>query len=494
MGPLKNGLKRINSMEEKKSQNNSKPVTVLRIKESDLRMPFQNLREDSAPREEVVREQHVLVDHNQCSSTSDEKLPVSTQKRVSVGFGNESLRTTPVDKILSDSNLCQTDLIAKKLQSEKLSSSPCSAVDTKLRAPFEDISSSGRQQDMNVGAETNPSTPLSYNSAGHVVECVSSPCSSDSSDDVFTSTVTRDKIIPAIRRGDFKKARRPFKSDSSLPSTTESLENYLDSEKSNWKVEPTVCSPTVELVTSDDPKDQLKSDSCSFQVADGVSDNNSNSLIVAEVDHGTNTCRTSSEWIVGEGSKVNANEESTESVSLNRTADKVRDPSTHHTRQEWRALKSSIGDETLEGAKAVSLHNETDSWRERPSESKTQPQNTTNLNDTSKENWRESCRKVSSSADFWGSDSGNENWRFNKLVSVDEATKDTAPSSSEHSKRYSTGDIKFERQDSDEKGLLIRKKVYYYCTCMYSVCTVSCLFINCLSHNLLCSVDLHLVI
>ena len=443
-------------MEEKKSQNTSKPVTVLRIKESDLRMSFQNLREDFAPREEVVKEPHVLVDHNRCSSTSDEKLPVSTQKRVSVGFGDESFRTTPVNKTLSDSNLCQMDLITKKLQSEKLSSPPCSAVDTKLRAPFEDISSVGRQQDMNVGAETNPSTPLSYNSTGHVVERASSPCSSDGSDDVFTGTVARDKIIPAIRRGDFKKARRPFKSDSSLPSTTKSLENYLDSEKSNWKVEPTVCSQTTELVTSDGAKDHLKSDPGSFQVADGVSDNNSHSLIVAEVDHGTNTCRTSSEWEVGEGSKVNANEESTERVSLHKTADKG-DPSTHHTTQEWTALKASIGDETLEGAKGVSLHNEADSWRERPSENKTQPQNTTNVNDTctSKENWRESFRKVSSSADFWGSGSGNENWRFNKSVSVDETTKDTTPSSSEHSKRYSTGDIKFERQDSDEKGLLI---------------------------------------
>ena len=442
-------------MEEKKSQNTSKPVTVLRIKESDLRMSFQNLREDFAPREEVVKEQHVLVDHNRCSSTSDEKLPVSTQKRVSVGFGNESFRTTPVNKTLSDSNLCQTDLIAKKLQSEKLSSPPCSAVDIKLRAPFEDISSDGRQQDMNVGAETNPSTPLSYNSTGHVVERVSSPCSSDGSDDVFTSTVTRDKIIPASHRGDFKKARRPFKSDSSLPSTTKSqLENYLDSTKSNFKVEPTVCSQTIELVTSD-AKDQLKSDSCSFQVADGVSDNNSNSPIVAEVHHGTNACRTSIEWEVGEGSKVNANEESTESVSLHKTADKG-DPSTHHTTQEWRALKASIiGDETLEGAKGVSLHNEADSWRERPSENKTQPQNTTNVNDRSKENWRDSCRKVSSLADFWGSGSGNENWRFNKSVSVDETIKDSTPSSSEHSKRYSTGDIKYERQDSDEKGMFV---------------------------------------
>lgn len=442
-------------MEEKKSQNTGKPVTVLRIKESDLRMSFQNLDEDFSPREEVVKEQRVLVDHNQRSSTSDEKLPVSTQKRVSVGFGNESFRTTPVNKTLSDSNLCQTDLIAKKLQSEKLSSPPCSAVDTKLRAPFENMSSNGRQQDMNVGAETNPSTPLSYNSTGHVVERVSSPCSSDDSDDVFTNTVARDKIIPAIRRGDFKKARRPFKSDSSLPSTTKSLENYLDSKKSNWKVEPTVCSQTIELVTSD-AKDQLESDSCSFQVADGahVSDNNSDSPIVAEVDHGTNTCRTSSEWEVEEGSKVNANEESTESVSLHKTADKG-DPSTHHTTKEQTALRASIGDETLEGAKGVSLCNEADSWRERPSENKTQPQNTTNVNDTSKENWRDSCRKVSSSADFWGSGSGNENWRFNKSVSVDETTKDTTPSSSEHSKRYSTGDIKYERQDSDEKGLFI---------------------------------------
>lgn len=444
-------------MEEKKSQNTSKPVTVLRIKESDLRMSFQNLREDFAPREDVVKEQHVLVDQNRCSSTSDEKLPVSTQKRVSVGFGDESFRTTPVNKTLGDSNLCQMDLITKKLQSEKLSSPPCTAVDTKLRAPFEGISNNGRQQDINASAETNPSTPLSYNSTGHVVERVSSPCSSDGSDDVFTGTVARDKIIPAIRRGDFKKARRPFKSDSSLPSTTKSqLKNYLDSTKSNWKVEPTVCSQTIELVTSDDARDQLKSDCCSFQVADGVSDNNSNSPIVAEVDHGTTACRTSSEWEFGEGSNVSANEESTESVSLHKTADKG-DSSTHHATQEWRVLKASIGDETLEGAKGVSLHNEADSWRERPLENKTQPQNTANLNDTctSKENWRDSCRKVSSSADFWGSGSGSENWRFNKSVSVDETTKDSTPSSSEHSKRYSTGDIKFECQDSDEKGLLI---------------------------------------
>ena len=442
-------------MEEKKSQNNSKPVTVLRIKESDLRMSFQDLHEDFAPREEVVKEQLVLVDDNRSSSTSDEKLPVSTQRRVSVGFGNESLRTTPINKTLTDSNLCQTDLIARNLQSEKLSLPRCSAGDTKLRAPFEDIFSSGGQQDMNVVAETNPSTPLSYNSTGHVLERVSSPCSSDGSDDVFTSTVARDKVIPAIRRGDFKKARRPFKSDSSLPSTTQSLENSLDSQKSNWKVEATVCSPTIELVTSDDVKDRLKSDSCSFQVADCVFDNNSNSPIVAEVDHGTNMCRNSSEWEGGEGSKVNVSVESTENVSLHKTTDKG-DPSTHHTTQEWGPLKASIGDETLEGPKDISVHNEADSWRERLSENKTEPQNTTNLNDTctSKENWRDTCRRVSSSADFWRSGSHNENWRFNKSVSVDETTKDRTPSSSERSKRYSTGDIKFERQDSDEKGLL----------------------------------------
>ena len=56
----------------------------------------------------------------------------------------------------------------------------------------------------------------------HITERASSPFSSDGSDDVFASTVAKDKVVPAMHRGDLNKPRRPFKSDSSVSSITES--------------------------------------------------------------------------------------------------------------------------------------------------------------------------------------------------------------------------------------------------------------------------------
>ena len=218
-----------------------------------------------------------------------------------------------------------------------------------------------------------------------------------------------------MHRGDCKKLRRPFKSDSSVSSVTESasvMAALSDSNLSNGADETTVVSSlSLELETP--------------------------------------TC------ISGRGTSNEPHTVSTTtSVEDAHESGDGKDCSTKCPLENWRERKSSNSDEHVHAGGRSASQN----WKR----SLAEPQS----NDTSasKENWREQMVNNCSSPDFWGSGSQSKNWREGKSLSVeDEKTHNlnsTPPSRGQPTcKRNSLGDIQFERQASNEKGL---------CYCMYS--------------------------
>ena len=411
----------MNSFGDSKGQSDSKPVTVmLRISENELRKSCNNLQE---LRDETDKENNVVVDLQSCSSDNSDKLPAQQRVFPNNGyedFENTSSINTPLNADISsrrdDANLCKNDLTATNQPNNKVSTPPSNAIGGSC--PLEDEVNIGGQDCLEKAAATYPVLPVPRNLTEHVVEHASSPCSSDSSDDVFTST--RDKFVPAMHRGDFKKPRRPFKSDSSVFSTTESpvmKETPMsDSSMDNCKVESTAISQSTKLFTSNNIKEELTGATNSVKVAIVSTDTDSNSKVVTEV-----VCSTK-----------NASENS-------------------------RVSKTSTtgNNEMPEGMKeGVPCSLQTENWRERPPVDLTEPQNNNFDNIISSQNWRER-KNYFSSTDLWTSRSHCENWRSKKSMSVDETARDVDSMLSGHSKRYSTGDIQLERQDANEKGLFI---------------------------------------
>ena len=281
-----------------------------------------------------------------------------------------------------------------------------------------------------VSLNSGSASHVLQNLTEHITERASSPFSSDGSDDVFANTVAKDKVVPAMHRGDFKKPRRPFKSDSSVSSTSESPATrevlLSDSNVSSCTDESALASSqstelTMSAVTKralDQPN--VTSETSSIKTTVGSADTDSNSKDIDEKDSGTKS-----------------------------------------TSENWRTRKIPSIDETPggmnEGASQV-----TENWRERrPSVDLEEPRSN-NSSNSPNENWRE--RKVASSPDFKSSASHRENWRSRKAMSVDETTRDVNSTSIGQSKRFSTGDIQLERQDSNEKGLYLFIKLVRHIT------------------------------
>lgn len=412
----KNGFKRIGSFGENSGQDNIKPVTVLRISENELRKSCNNLQEPFVIRDAVAEEEHFMVDQRSCSSAHRIELPA--QPRVSLSSGNKDFGNQCASS--KDGNL----LITARQLSEKVLASPSTVgvMESNLTSSNDSdvhVVDSKPKVDLEKGNTTCSMSSASQDLTKGSVEHVSSPSSTcgEDSDEVFVSTVGRDKVMLAMHRGDFKKLRRPFKSDSSVASATESsvmrapllsdssVGNYADDSK-------LVSSHLTELVISDDIKEtpyELSSGTNSFERAIGSGDSDSNRK-VDEEDCGTKTAS-----------------------------------------KNWRVQKKTCSDE-IHDVMSAGGNSAVENWRKRSLGDLTASQS--NSSSAPNENWR--GRNGNSSPDFWSSGSQNENWRVKKSLSVDETRRNanTACTSSGQTKRYSLGDIQLERQDSNEKGLL----------------------------------------
>ena len=427
----KNGFKRIGSFGENSGQDNIKPVTVLRISENELRKSCDNLQEPFVIRDAVAEEENFMIDQRSCSSAHRIELP--TQPRVSLSSGNKGFGNQCASS--KDDNLLIT---ARQLSEEASASlSTVGLMESNLTSSNDsdiDVVDSKPKVDSEKENATCSMPSASQDLTKGIVEHVSSPSSTcgEDSDDVFVSTVCRDKVMPAMHRGDFKKPRRPFKSDSLVSSATESsvtrapllsdssVENYADDSK-------LISSDSTEVVTSDDIKVipyEVSSRTNLFEVAIGSGDSDSNRK-VDEEDCGAKT-------------------------ASNRTVDEE-DCGTKTASENWRVQKKTCSDE-IPDVMSSGGNSAVENWRKRSLGDLTASQS--NSSSAPNENWR--GRTGNSSPDFWSSGSQNENWRVKKSLSVDETRRNanTTCTSSGQPKRYSLGDIQLERQDSNEKGSL----------------------------------------
>ena len=409
----KNGFKRMGSFEESSGLDSIKPVTVLRISENELRKSCDNLQEPFVVKDAIADEGNFMLD--QRSSSSAHRIELRAQPRVSLSsgnedFGNQGTSSEDGSLLITARQLSKEALVSPSTVGEMGSNvtssndSDTHVVDSILRVDEEK-------------GKTTCSMPsaASQDLTNSVVEHVSSPSSTccEDSDDVFISTVGRDKVMPAMHRGDFKKPRRPFKSDSSVSSASESSVTRApllsDSSVGNCADDSKlVSSHSTELVTSDDIKDtacELSSRTNSFEVAIGSGNGDSNRKVDEE------------------------------------------DCGTKPASENWRIQKKASSDEIPDVLSAAVEH-----WRKKSLGDLTEPQSKSSS--VSNESWRE--RNGNSSPDFWSGGSRNDNWRVKKSLSVDETrlNSNTTGTSSGQPKRYSLGDIQLERQDSNEKGLL----------------------------------------
>jgi len=345
----------------------------------------------------------------------------------------------------------------------------------------------------------------------------SSPSNSDGSDDVFADASRpasaeinvgpKIQVLPALHRGEFKKPRRPFKSDSSVTCIpgTESLEARtalsLDTKESRSNSKSIFARSQSEVTTAIECKNisfglATETDPVVVQVRNEV-DEDSNIVsnetkVVHEQDHTCSAgnvienCRAqnlpstgascgdqngessagqnwrerklSVDTAVDSDSQKHENDpravtqnwRKQPSVDLKESESNHSNDASNENRSERKLPFSTVDSDSQahkNGPSSVILN-----WRERPSADLRESE-TNHSNNALNENWR--ARNSDNSDGVWSKGSDHQNWRDRKSISVDESKQDAAcnPPFGGRSKRHSTGDIQLLRQDSNEKGL-----------------------------------------
>ena len=383
-------------------------MTVLRINESELRKSCDDLHAPLVTREAIAKETLVRDDQRSCSS-ADDGIALPAQQGVSINNVNKDFG----DKDASLNETGTTPPLNVRMEEKD-----------------------GGEGGLDKGTTACPVSQVSQDLTEHITERASSPCSNEGSD-VFASTVARDKVVPAMHRGDFKKLRRPFKSDSSASSTSESplvrATLLSDSNASNSTDESTLVykqSQSTEVVTPDSLSTEVIASN--GQLTEVVTSNSQSTELVALVD-----LKVTSE-LTGEASPVTVSTGSGHHDSNILVTEDSKSAS-----ENWRARKISNTDESPAVVNG-GVRPATENWRKRSSSGDLTELQSSDVSNAPNGNWRD--RKINSSP---------ENWRGQKSVSVDETARDVNSTSGGQSKRYSTGDIhiQLERQNSNEKGL-----------------------------------------
>ena len=507
----RNDIKRINSIGESKNQTNGKPVKVVRISENELRKSCENMQQELVTQGIIVEEENIVADHKSSSSVDCEELPAKQTISLNGGIKNcLAVETEPLNDISSKENPILHRAEARQ-STENGSTSHLSTTSRKFRSSCEDgdeVASDAAKEIIPAGY---PVSHVSHDLIEDSLKRAPSPCSSDGSDDVFAGSRASaelnidhgNKVLPASHRGDFKKPRRPFKSDSSVTSVTESLGTRTAvlsvSKESKCSGNPTFArSHSADLTNSSKVPvqsviDQVTS-SITFNGSQVVDEQNQSSNSVTE-----NWRKTKLPSIDKSDGSVTDNWRERPSVDLKEP--EAPNNTNNMPNENWSGRKLSSTDKSdVNGHSSV-----TDNWRERPSVDLKEPESI-NTSDAPNGNWKE--RKISSTdksdvnghssvtdnwrerpsvdlkepeanntsgnwkernsdhpSDVWSSGSRHDNWRDRKSMSVDESTRDanSTYTASQRSKRYSTGDVQLERQNSSEKGLCLNS-LHVHCT------------------------------
>lgn len=446
VGPSsKNELKTTNPIGESKNHTNIKPVTVLRISESELRKSCKDMQEELAT-EEVIAEEKTVVDDKSWSVVDcTELLAKLTISNSEVGDKDTSdVRNGPSNVSCSKGNpfLYRTGIVKAHLPGN--SDEDEDGVGVSFGNGKDEVKHLQTQNSSQDFTEDNQ-------------ERASSPSNSDGSDEVFTNTSKpasteidaghKNQVLPALHRGEFKKPRRPFKSDSSVISRTESIEASTtllsDTKEGRCNNKSTLARSQSEVATSFERTNiscglATETDPESVAVLNDAKDSkivSNESQVGDEQDHSTGN--------------VTENWREILPVTDNSLGDQNADISERPDCNESKLSFGTADSDSQEHKNGQSSGMQ--NWRERPPIKESDSRNQSN--NASNENWRE--RTSDHLGDLWRKGSHLQNWRDRKSISMDESRKDAAcnPSFGGSSKRYSTGDIPLERQDSNEKGL-----------------------------------------
>ena len=474
---------------ESKNQTNIKPVTVVRITESELWKSCEDMQEELLTQEVIAEEKNAVVDANLLVDCIDRlaKLKICDEVVRDNSKGNPFLYRTDLEKAQSTGN------------------------------SHEDGDGAGvRSTEEKVETKHSKNQISSQDFTEDNLRRASSPSNSDGSDDVFADTsrpasaeinaVHKNKVLPALHRGEFKKPRRPFKSDSSLTSGSESVEakiKSLDTKESSCNFSKSALARSQSEVTTAFEHNNIscglitETDPVVVPVLNGNKDDSkviasNESKVADEQDHSTGnvmeSCRErklpSTDNSLGDQHGERSVRQTWRERNLPLSTAVDSDFQEHNNGpgsvvQNWReqpsvdlkeAQSSHSNDASIENWRERKLSFSTadsdsqeqkngrssliQNWRERPSVDLKESESN-HSNNASTENWRE--RNSDNLGDFWSKASHHLNWRDRKSISVDEARKDAAcnPSSGARSKRHSTGDIQLVRQDSNERGLCL---------------------------------------
>lgn len=448
VGPSsKNELKTTNPIGESKNHTNIKPVTVLRISERELRKSCKDMQEELATQEVIAEEKTVVNDKSWSVVDCTELLAKLTISNSEVGDKDTSAVTNgPSNVSYSKGNpfLYRTDIVKAHLPGN--SDEDEDGVGVRL----------GNGKEVKHLQTQNSSQDFTEDNQ----ERASSPSNSDGSDEVFTNTSKpasteidaghKNQVLAALHRGEFKKPRRPFKSDSSVISRTESIE-----------------ASTTLLSDTKDGRCNNKSTLARSQ-----------SEVATSFEHKNMSCGLATETDPVTVAILNDTDKDSKIVSNESKVGNEQDHSTGNVTENWReilpATDNSLGDQNADRSEKQDCNERTlsfstadpdsqehkngqssgtQNWRERPQLDLKESDSSNQSNNTSNENWRE--RTSDHLGNLWRKSSHPQNWWDRKSISMDESRKDAAcnPSFGGSSKRYSTGDIPLERQDSNEKGL-----------------------------------------
>ena len=267
----------------------------------------------------------------------------------------------------------------------------------------------------------------------------SSPSNSDGSDDVFANTSRpasaeidaghKNQVLPALHRGEFKKPRRPFKSDSSVISRTESVEAMTtllsNAKESSCNSKSILARSQSELTTSI----ERKNISCDVTTETDV--------VTVPV---LNDLDKDSKIVSNESKIGNEQDHSTGNVMENWRERKL--PSTDNScgdrngdtsvRQTWRektlSFSTAVDSDSQEQKNGPSSVMQ--NWRERPLVDLKESESS-NSSNASSENWRE-CQLVDlkESESSNSSNASSENWRECQLVDLKESESSNSSNAS----------------------------------------------------------------
>ena len=297
------------------------------------------------------------------------------------------------------------------------------------------------------------------------LERASSPSNSDGSDDVFADTSRpasaevnagpKNRVLPALHRGEFKKPRRPFKSDSSVTciSGTESLETSttlsLDTKESTCNSKSIFARSQSEVITAIDLKNiscglATETDPVVVPVRNDVEEDSgtvsNESKVVHEQDH----------------SAGNVMENWRERNLPNTDASWGDQNGEGSARQSWRERKLPFStavdsdSEKLENGPSSVVQN----WRERPSVDLKESESN-HSNNASNENWSErklpfSTVDSDSKAHKNGLSSVIPNWR--ERPSADLKESESTHSNDASNENWSERKLAFSSVDSDSQA------------------------------------------